>query len=245
MTKLSGHLKAHLRAWMGTSAITLGFMAWIACGPSAPFPDYDPPPTFAVYYNLESYGIYYPGGAGTGSVLVGSHVVDVVGTGNVTSGSTYSFGPAWVAFKTYYVVTGGRWPATWNIGSTGGCGAGTYDDVLIASKILNAVCTPRPAALAASPGSWDGNTPPSPLTLSFNTSEVPQGTDTDIYVLRTDGYVYSTESVTVDSNGEVEIYGASSLPGGDAYIAADLYSLPNGYEGAQTTVHVYCALGCN
>jgi hypothetical protein len=73
----------------GLIALAMCAVVWTACGPSAPFASYDPPPAFAIHYTLASQtGLYYPAAAGTGSSLTGAYVVDIVGTAFTPTGGS-------------------------------------------------------------------------------------------------------------------------------------------------------------
>lgn len=223
--------------WSVGALVISAVIWWTACSPSAPFPSYDPPPTFAVHHTLSvRTGLYYPAAAGTGSSITGSHVVDIVGTSFVPLGGAYSFGPAWVDFGTYYVVNNGRWPARWDINAVGGCGAGTGERFDITSKIVETTCRPNISNVNVDPGAYTTSNPPDTLRLQFFGFA---GSPVDVYIVDDYGTIYAANTgMTIDGSGEALFYSPPTTSG-LFNVAADLYTLPNSYEAAQGNLSVY------
>jgi hypothetical protein len=232
--------KGPSKSWFVAAGLTLGAVIWTACGVSAPFSSYDPPPTFAIHYTLNpAVALDYPPAAGTGSSLTGTYVIDVVGTANVTTGTTRSFGPIYVAFAHYLTVDQGRWPAQWNVSSVAGCGAGTGGVADVESKIIEAQCVPKVGSITVNPSSYYCSAPSGYVTLTFESAEVPPGTSGEVYYVDDAGTVFGEETVTVDSNSQALGY-SSPQGAGNYYVVADFTNsnLPDGYAGAQGRLNV-------
>ena len=225
------------RACCRAGAVALVALLGTWCGPAGPFPSSDPPPSFAIYYTLSNQtGLYYPPGVGTGSSLTGSHVVDIIGGTFIPTGYTKAFGPAWQDFKTYRVINDGRWPAKWDISSVEGCGTGTTTRADITTKLPEVTCLARISSLSVTPSAYDCQYTPSFVTVGF--VNIDPGTPADLYIVDNAGTIYETDSVTVDSNGEVVIWGPFPTTSGNYIVVADLYTLP-GYEAGQGSLDVY------
>lgn len=219
-------------------------MIWVGCGPGAPFATYDPPPTFALRYTLQSTGVYYPQGAGTGSSLQGTYMLDIIGTSFTPLGWNRAFGPAWVNFGSYYTVDQGRWPAAWNIAAVAGCGAGASARFDITSKMPEVACVPRMAPMNVLPNSYEGDQPPSGLQVATDPSAAPAGTSVRAYIVRqSDGTVELEQNATVGPNGVFQI-GAPWVYDGSFYVVADFMNNPNGYDGAQSELRTYGNPAC-
>lgn len=190
--------------------------------------------------------IFYPSAYGAGSTLIGSHIIDVVGTGFVTTGQQRSLGPANVNFGTYYTVDDGRWPATWTVSSISGCGAGTSDEVLVNSKIVQAKCTTERGWMTVDPSSVYTDSTPASLQLSFDPAEIPNGATAEVYFVDPDGVVFVQANIAVDSNSQA-VVPTPSLSGGNYSInytvVATFTNLSENY-GAETGYSVYCGTTC-
>src|SRR6266550_7364417 len=196
MTDSSGH--AALRLVRRSLLLSVSTMvgAAIACGSGPPFNSYDPPPTFAVHYRPSS-----PDVAATyaGATFTGSLVVDLVDQTFTTTGPTREFGERFVAFNTYMIIDGARWPARWHFSTVFGCGAGTGFNVDVRTKMFDVVCTPQPRTISVSPGDYRGSTPPPSLRVYFDTSVAPPGTAVSLYVADPNSQsIISSANTTVD-----------------------------------------------
>jgi hypothetical protein len=189
-----------------------------------------------------SAALFYPAAFDAYSVLEGTYSnIDIVGTAFVPTGTVRSFPPSVVPFNTYYDVQGGRWPGIWEVAAVGGCGAGTETDLSVVTKLPNLYCVPREGSMTVRPNSY-GITVPDTLVLTFNTAEVPAGSQAQIYFADTAGVYYDEQDVTVDAAGHATVI-CPDLPKGTHYVIADFVNLPTEY-GAQATLTRNCPDQC-
>jgi hypothetical protein len=224
---------------------------FIACGPSAPFPKTDPPPTFAIHYTLEATSqILVP--AFTGSTLEGFYEgVPIANNGYIPSGYAKSFGPASVTFGSYYIVQGGFWPGLWTFSSIAGCGAGTSQmHFPVAWKIAELACVPRLLDPGVSPTSYNTQTQDiSTLTITFSPA-VPSGNvATYRFVDGGTGTVHVQQQITFNGSSILQVDAPMSVPNGGHYLTFDFEDngyRPSGYEAmyAYVTTTGACTHGC-
>jgi hypothetical protein len=181
------------------------------CGGGPPFNSYDPPPTFA-FKHLAAYPALTTTYLGTR--LDGIYLADAASPTFTPTGFVNSFTGVWANFGNWTTINGARWPARWRLVATSGCGAGTSSDVTVLSKMFETVCTPRPVTPSVSPSSFSINAPPVTLTITFNTSDVPPGTEVDVWIVDPDTETIISETPGVlDGNLSIQVQAPDVQPG--------------------------------
>ncbi len=131
-----------------------------------------------------------------------------------------------------------RWPARWFFKSVAGCGTGTTGTVDVRVKIVELQCVPRPAGANMTPTSYQGNAPPSHLTLQFDTGTVPPGTESVVWIVSESlNSVISDTTVYVAGNGTVEVP-APVLNDGHYDVLVEFNGLPD-VDGARIGFDVW------
>ena len=131
-----------------------------------------------------------------------------------------------------------RWPARWVFKSVAGCGTGTTGTVDVRVKIVELQCVPRPAGANMTPTSYQGNAPPSHLTLQFDTGTVPPGTESVVWIVSESlNSVISDTTVYVAGNGTVEVP-APVLNDGHYDVLVEFNGLPD-VDGARIGFDVW------